>query len=199
MQFSPYLPGMVIAYSGEIDTATYRLVSGRAFGVCFAPDVRNTTCWVLCDGSTCKISLFPDLFDAIGTLYGGDAATGQFVVPNYTGKFLRGLLPDAAEAPANEDRTNAAGTGATQNGVGSTQENMVQEHQHHYQKSTFSPKPAGGNASLDIFSLAKDTATTDLLDKSGPETLSGSETRPENVYVHYLIYAGRKGGIWAGR
>ncbi len=41
--------------------------------------VRN---WHFCDGTTLHSSLYPSLYAAIGTTYGGDAAQGTFNLPN---------------------------------------------------------------------------------------------------------------------
>ena len=42
-----------------------------------------------CDGNLYHRSTYPHLFNAIGTIYGGDSNLGYFNVPNYQGCFLR--------------------------------------------------------------------------------------------------------------
>ena len=46
--------------------------------------------WLLCDGSTYSISLYPELYSTIGNTYGGIAGV-NFKVPDLTGKFIRML------------------------------------------------------------------------------------------------------------
>ena len=56
--------------------------------------------WMLCDGRKLKVSAYPELFAALGYLYGG--ASDDFCIPDYRGLFLRGndagsgMDPDAA-------------------------------------------------------------------------------------------------------
>ena len=44
--------------------------------------------WLECDGSSVPVSIYEDLFDAIGYTYGGSGA--NFTIPSYQGMFLRG-------------------------------------------------------------------------------------------------------------
>ena len=46
--------------------------------------------YLKCDGNLYSISSYPNLYNAIGTMYGGDSNQGWFNVPNYQGIFLRG-------------------------------------------------------------------------------------------------------------
>lgn len=47
-----------------------------------------------CDGSELEISKYPQLFEAIGTIYGGNASS-RFRLPDFRGMFLRGVGPNA--------------------------------------------------------------------------------------------------------
>ncbi len=49
--------------------------------------------WLLCDGSTVSSNDFPALFNAIGEAHGdgGDGPDGLFDLPDYRGRFLRGV------------------------------------------------------------------------------------------------------------
>lgn len=51
----------------------------RLFAFGFAP-----AGWALCDGALMPISEFEELFQLIGTIYGGDGET-SFALPNSTG------------------------------------------------------------------------------------------------------------------
>jgi microcystin-dependent protein len=46
--------------------------------------------YLLCDGSELEISKYPQLFEAIGTIYGGNASS-RFKLPDFRGVFLRGV------------------------------------------------------------------------------------------------------------
>ncbi len=179
--------GSVIAYAGEIDPTTYENNSGDNF----SPTASNNTGWILCDGSTIGRGLYDALFQSIGYIYGGQINSGAFSVPDYRSYFLRGLLPGNSGMPANEDRQKAAGDQATQDGVGSTQENMVQMHEHGYTHYPGTSVVQGQQQGTAGTVTSQDSWTKSLYtDDTGSQTLSGSETRPKNIYVNYLIYAG---------
>ncbi|MGX9697259.1 phage tail protein [Janthinobacterium lividum] len=63
--------GTVIAFAGATAGATI-----EAWG------------WMLCDGRMLDSASYPELYAALGYLYGGSA--GQFQLPDYRGCFLRG-------------------------------------------------------------------------------------------------------------
>jgi microcystin-dependent protein len=76
--------------------------------------------WLLCDGSSYKQSDFPDLYKAIGTANGGDAA--NFNLPDLRDRFIRGRNGTAANGdPDANSRTAAKPGGATGNNTGSLQ------------------------------------------------------------------------------
>jgi microcystin-dependent protein len=66
-------PGTIIAFAGN------RIPEG----------------YLLCDGSEVKRSRYPQLFEAIGTIYGGNAST-RFKLPDLRGMFIRGVGGNAA-------------------------------------------------------------------------------------------------------
>ncbi len=51
----------------------------------------NHTNWLLCNGQTVSRTDYADLFNLIGIKYGAGDGTTTFNVPDYRGKFLRGL------------------------------------------------------------------------------------------------------------
>lgn len=148
--------------------------------------------WLFCDGRELGIALYRMLFSAIGTLYGGDGET-TFCLPDYRGLFLRctdagaGIDPDASER-------KSPVTGQNYSGVGSTQGDSLQDHQHAYQlaaigtgkaqfqagkvKSPATPTASGGPALPDSVSPLK---------PDGDPARTSSETRPRNIYVNYII------------
>lgn len=52
--------------------------------------------WLLCDGQAVSRTDYEDLFDLIGENFGAGDGTTTFNVPDYRGKFLRGLGGDSA-------------------------------------------------------------------------------------------------------
>lgn len=87
--------------------------------------------WLLCDGSTLKMAQYPELYRAIGDLYGGSAAT--FNLPDFKGQFIKGASFGAATI---ENSTAVVG-------VGSTQENDLQRHQYGYSEPTIGSSTQG--------------------------------------------------------
>ncbi len=53
--------------------------------------------WLLCNGQAVSRSEYADLFALIGTQFGTGDGTKTFNVPDYRGKFLRGLGGDSAD------------------------------------------------------------------------------------------------------
>ena len=53
--------------------------------------------WLLCDGQAVSRTAYAELFELIGTKFGTGDGTTTFNVPDYRGKFLRGLGGDAAQ------------------------------------------------------------------------------------------------------
>lgn len=52
--------------------------------------------WLLCDGQAVSRTTYADLFELIGTNFGVGDGVATFNVPDYRGKFLRGLGGDSA-------------------------------------------------------------------------------------------------------
>lgn len=85
--------------------------------------------WLVCDGGLLSINLFPELYSVIGTLFGGNGES-NFALPDLRGRFVRGW--------------NADGENDPERIFGSTQEDTMQEHQHHFD-STALTISEGGN------------------------------------------------------
>ena len=58
--------------------------------ISFAGNASSLPGYLKCDGNLYSIASYPNLYNAIGTIYGGDSNQGWFNVPNYQGIFLRG-------------------------------------------------------------------------------------------------------------
>jgi microcystin-dependent protein len=165
--------GAVIAFAGDLTVAQVErriIVEG----------------WVPCDGRQLPVHRFHELYAVIGRLY---TASGidkkQFCVPDYRGQFFRTVATTTGQDPGLNERTPPPG-GQSGGTVGSTQVQMVQTHQHHYQ--ALEDVVAGESGSGAGVPSPTPSTTTDLLDPSGA-ALNGEETRPKNIYVHHLIKA----------
>ena len=163
-------PGTVVAYAVDVDS-------------------KSLVGWLPCDGRSLKKNDFPQLFAAIGNIYGdGKDPTsgkkiGDFNVPDYRGFFLRavdagrGIDPDA-EQP-NVRRTPAPGGSAL--GVGSIQADALKQHSH---KIHIGPRLGGQPGAV---AGTDDGKGVMFDDPFLPETVGGPETRPRNMAVNYII------------
>ncbi len=136
--------------------------------------------WMPCDGREMRISRYPDLFAALGCLYGGQYERGIFNLPDLRGMFVRGV-DDGAGADPDRDQRRCPDGNPDYSGVGSLQRDALQAHQHDYSEPT--GNTVSGDAAQAWNLPAKPQKTTD------PVTgrVSAHETRPRNMAVHYII------------
>ncbi len=154
--------------------------------------------YLVCDGSAVSRTTYANLFAAIGTAWGtGDGST-TFNLPDMRVVFLRGVNGTRSDAFADPDdnatlRTSIFPGGNTGNAVGSYQADQFKAHQHDNGAVTC------GNFYYPTAYNIYGTATaayvpspavvwgneTEYTGNTGPQ--GGSETRPKNVYVNYII------------
>lgn len=132
--------------------------------------------WFICDGATKDKTVYADLFTAISGNFG---ITGNaFYLPDLRGRFLRGLDDNVVSRDADAlSRTAMNEGGNVSKNIGTIQSDQYKSHQHTYNQDTNSSIQSGG-------------ATTGYIPSStGLLTLAsgGSETRPINAYVNYII------------
>ncbi|MCP4137757.1 MAG: tail fiber protein, partial [bacterium] len=135
--------------------------------------------WLLCDGSSRSTSGdYAALYQAIRNSWGGDAYT--FNLPDFRGRFLRGVDGSTGNDPDAANRTDITGLTILGSVVGSYQNDAVVVHSH-------STVQMIGDNNVD----GVDSTTTRSGDhhNQGRETgdYGGSETRPKNAYVNYII------------
>jgi microcystin-dependent protein len=142
--------------------------------------------WLLCDGTQYNISDYPTLGALLGNTYGGDGST-TFNVPDYRGFFLRGYDPNGTVDTDAQSRKPS-------NAVGSTETDELALHNHHLTDpghshglpSAYSNPTGPGTISAfggggDAFGTFG--ATTGITIAA----TGGSETRPKNIAVNYII------------
>ena len=188
MDFNPTLkdttlpPGAVVAFAGKVTTVTSSPPNEEMYS-----SPVEAWGWMVCDGRSLKASEYPELFVALGYLYGGSDET--FNIPDMRGMFLRGIGTQDAEL---EERKAAKGTGGTADGIGSTQDFAVQQHVHIYtspnEPAVNNQGPVAGDA---VLTINPQTATSgpveSVAEQPGNVKVSQYETRPTNTFVYYII------------
>jgi microcystin-dependent protein len=171
--------GTVVAFAGEI------VDTGKAVFV-----EQN---WLLCNGAALSSNemRFNSLFQHIKTAHGNasndpNPAT-DFNLPDYRGMFLRGVAHTRTDRdPNSNDRTSPLpleqNGGNAGNKVGSIQADQIRKHTH------LTVQMIGDN-NID----GVDSTTTHSGDHHNEpretDAFGGSETRPVNAYVNYIIRA----------
>ncbi|MBN2533344.1 MAG: tail fiber protein [Spirochaetales bacterium] len=131
--------------------------------------------WLLCDGTAYAVSEYSELYNVIGTNFGSVNA-GIFNVPDLRGMFLCGADNGKGEDPDSGSRTALQDGGNTGDNVGSRQGYMIQNHSHYMIYSY----EDGGNGTH----INGEDGNNGNIDTS---VYGGNETRPENVYVNFII------------
>ncbi|MFM8362673.1 MAG: tail fiber protein [Haliscomenobacter sp.] len=152
--------------------------------------------WLLCDGRALKSIQYPDLFSAIGTLWGnGSSGIGagsgtDFNLPDLRGEFIRG-----AAAGANAGAVQGGATARPVNPfVASVSSSGAHEHSIGYKLLTSGggfrlyPSFFGGGAPFFFYSKNNTFSSGGGHTHTAPPIGGGdSETRPRNVAMPYYI------------
>ncbi len=148
------------------------------------------TGWLLCDGTAVSRTTYAALFAVLGVTHGsGDGAT-TFNLPDYRGRFLRGVDGGIARDPDRATRTAMNAGGNTGDNVGSVQTDGFQGHFHTESAPNtgyYTISYAGGiQTDLQVGSrnISSSSPTNDGTN-GVPRTTS--ETRPTNAGVNYII------------
>ena len=143
-----------------------------------------TAGWLVCDGAAVSRSRYSRLYQVIGDIHGRGDATSTFNLPDYRGRFLRGADTGAGRDPDAARRIAAAPGGLTGDNVGSIQADEIRAHDHQTIQMI-------GDNNID----GVDSTTTHSGEHHNEERRTGvwggSETRPVNANVNWLILAGR--------
>ncbi|MBV9882639.1 MAG: tail fiber protein [Sphingomonadaceae bacterium] len=140
--------------------------------------------WMACDGRTLQTADYPELFAALGYVYGGSGAS--FALPDYRGYFLRGADWGAGNDPDAASRTAPPGGSAAD--IGSTQPSALLSHKHDFPQSIPAGTAPEGSDSGVPSTTQNQTGVPVADDGSAFTTqVSQNETRPINVYVGWII------------
>ena len=140
--------------------------------------------WFLCDGRQLNRGEYEDLYHIISANFGA-LDEEHFNLPDLRGRFVRGVDYDAGMDPDKDSRKVPDGSYNKSNGVGLEQDDEFRKHKHQWQ----------GWRKCDSGS-AKQTRDRNW-DASDPledctNQVGGNETRPKNIYLNWIIYAGVK-------
>ena len=145
--------------------------------------------WLLCDGSEVDNTdpLFINLFNVIGYNWGTSNHSNLFNLPDARGVFLRGVTYGGASDPEADLRMPSANGANGGNAVGSLQVDDLKSHTHrmNYSLGAYFGWAGGwgGIGGIHPVHAPSDGGTTDHL----PTATGGTETRPKNIYVNYII------------
>jgi microcystin-dependent protein len=168
---------------GELVSSVAPAGSVTAFAGESAPDG-----WLVCDGSPISRSEYPQLFAALGVIYGNGDGSTTFNLPDYRGQFLRGRDASAGNDPDAASRTDR-GDGQSGDKVGSKQDDALQGHEHDIKGRVRNTASA---AAYDMKGLnaggTYHVSKTDGITESNAGTpRTSNETRPKNISVNYII------------
>lgn len=144
--------------------------------------------WLLWDGRMLDKNdpTYRALFAVIGTIHGG-AATPHFQLPDYRGRFLRGVDHGAGRDPEAVARS-APGQGNTGNAgdrVGSIQNDLIGSHNHTAHGVHL--EAAGGHGFDGAGFETNSNRNHPWTRNYETHATGGGETRPKNVAVHWII------------
>ena len=134
-----------------------------------------------CDGAAVSRTTYADLFSAIGTTYGSGNGASTFNVPDLRGEFIRGW-------------DNGRGVDSSRT-LGSTQSDENKSHNHtitdpghnHQVNINVYQQGSGPNASTDMANRAGNTTSSTSTTGISLAASGGTESRPRNVAMMYVI------------
>ena len=118
--------------------------------------------WLECNGANVSRITYNALFSVIGTLYGVGNGSTTFTLPDLRGEFIRGF-------------DNGRGVD-TSRSIGSWQDDSFESHTHTVNSSAGLGDSTGGTNTVQQSAGSMTTSAT-----------GGTETRPRNVAMYYII------------
>ena len=135
--------------------------------------------YLLCDGSEVSRTTFSNLFAILSVSWGSGNGNTTFNLPDLRGRFMRGVDGTAGNDPDAASRTAIKTGGNVGNNVGSVQADELKSHSHPIRSNPASAQFGSGPVFASI-NFANTTSNTTSL-------FGGTETRPKNVNVNYII------------
>lgn len=155
--------------------------------------------WLICDGQDVSRTQYSSLFDVISVSHGIGDGVNTFNLPDYRGRFLRGVDAGVGRDPDASARTSSGNNGNTGDDVGTVQgfatalpitpftTSTTGNHTHSYSHmvQTTAVNVAGGGP----HDIHYGSGTTGSSGDHNHAISSGgdNETRPGNISVHYII------------
>ena len=136
--------------------------------------------YLICDGSAISRTTYSNLYNVIGNSWGAGNNSTTFNLPDLRGQFMRGVTGASTTDPDATGRTAKYSGGNIGNNVGSYQVDEIKSHNHNITGNINS----GGGPPNQYVAKGQYDANTFGLNTSNT---GGSETRPKNVYVYYII------------
>lgn len=164
------------------------------------------TGWFLCDGRELSRTTYATLFAIIGITHGQGNGTTTFNIPDYRGRFMRGVDSVAGRDADSASRTAMNSGGNTGNNVGSVQVYGTKrpntafttdnpgDHSHALPPAGLSNATGAGalwsGGYIGMNPTGTNTALTTQPSGTHAHTVTAggdNETRPLNAYVNYII------------
>ena len=143
--------------------------------------------FLFCNGLLYDRANYPELYNVIGNYWGGEGDI--FQIPDFQGRFLRGLDTTSVVDPDSSERTNLLGDNILGKKVGSYQDDQYGQHRHMENHPT-------ENSQVIIGDFKKRSTTTRAVSRWSnghipytgyTEYMGGEETRPKNAAVNFII------------
>jgi microcystin-dependent protein len=149
--------------------------------------------WLLCDGSLISQSTYSALFSSIGGSFG--ISGGFFNIPDFRGRFLRGVSGVSPNDPNKTTRTAMNIGGNVGNLIGSIQSNStavngltISDAGHfHYISNTSQTQLGSGKITCGSDGPEGANPYTDTTSSNVSLGTGDSETRPLNAYIQFII------------
>lgn len=184
-----------VARSALADSEKFPIGAPIAFCGTVAP-----TGWLLCDGSAVSRITYADLYAVMGDVHGeGDGST-TFNLPDYRGRFLRGVADGQSTDPDRSSRTAMNTGGNIGDNVGSVQDYATarpnsnfttNSDTHNHEILPFASGNAAGAGNFLQGTVNNDNyGSRNTGNDSHSHSVTGggdNETRPTNAYVNFII------------
>lgn len=151
--------------------------------------------YLVCDGSAISRSEYPSLFAALGTSHGSGDGSTTFNLPDYRGRFMRGVDGTAGNDPDKASRTAMAVGGNMGDTVGSMQADAMQNMigdiidvgNRHTRDVANGPFDIVTTTNGYVGEYGATSAYRKINFNASRVARTSTETRPQNVNVNYII------------